>query len=216
MSEQSTEQAVAEIWELFRATDAQFKEITNRFAETNAQFKETDARFKATDAQFKETDLRLDQRFRETDEKLRRLEGLFGSQWGKFIETLVQPSALKLFREKGIQVHYVNQRVLSRANGRSMEVDLILENDQDIIVIEVKSTLKVQDVNDFLADMDEFLYFFPKYLGKRILAGIAGLTIEENADRYAYRAGLFVLAMSGDGVVQIRNDESFRPKNFGV
>lgn len=209
MSEQSTEQAVAEIWELFRATDAQFKE-------TDAKFKETDARFKATDAQFKETDMRLDQRFRETDEKLRRLEGLFGSQWGKFIETLVQPSALKLFRDKGIQVHYINQRVLSQSNGRSMEVDLILENDQDIIVIEVKSTLKVQDVNDFLTDLDEFLYFFPKYQGKRILAGIAGLTIEENADRYAYRAGLFVLAMSGDGMVQIRNDENFRPKNFGA
>ncbi|MBV7336427.1 DUF3782 domain-containing protein [Chloroflexi bacterium TSY] len=193
MAEQSTEQAVAEIWELFRATDAKFKE---------------------TDAKFKETDARLDKRFQETDEKLRRLEGLFGSQWGKFIEALVQPNALRLFQEKGIQVHYVNQCVLSQLNGRHMEIDLILENDQDVIAIEVKSILKVQSVNDFLADLDEFLYFFPKYKGRRILGGIAGLTIEEDADRYAYRAGLFVLSMSGDGIVQIRNDEKFIPKDF--
>lgn len=193
MSELTTEETIAEIWELFRATDAQFEE---------------------TDAKFKETDARLDQRIQETNEQLRRLEGLFGSQWGKFMEALVQPGALKLFQERNIEVHYVNQRVLSRVNGRSMEIDLILENDRDIIVIEVKSILKVQSVNDFLADLDEFSHFFPKYKGRRIWAGVAGLTIEENADRYAYRAGLFVLAMGGDGMVQIRNDEKFQPKDF--
>lgn len=53
MTEQTTQEAVAEIWRLFKETDARFKE----------------------------TDARLDQRFRETDDKLRRLESLFGAQW---------------------------------------------------------------------------------------------------------------------------------------
>ena len=44
---------------------------------------------------------------------------------------------------------------------------------------------------------------------------MAGLTIEENADRYAYRRGLFVLAMADSGLVQMRNDAKFRPHDFG-
>lgn len=194
MTEQVTEQTIAEIWQLFRETDAKFKE---------------------TDSKFKETDARLDRRFQESLQQIRALEALFSSQWGKFVEALVQPGVLRLFREWGIAVHYVNQRVKSEYNGSNIEVDLILENEQDVIVVEVKSILKVQDVNDFLVDLDDFLRFFPKYAGRRIYGAVAGLTIEENADRYAYRRGLFVLAMADAGLVQMRNDEKFRPHDFG-
>ncbi|MFN8487629.1 MAG: hypothetical protein U0350_08570 [Caldilineaceae bacterium] len=189
MLDPETQAAVDEIWRLFR--------------ETSEQFKETDTRFKETEAIVK-----------ETSASLRRLEGLFGSQWGKLIEALVQPNALKIFRERGIQVHYVNRRVLSQRNGQSMEVDLILENDLDVIVIEVKSTLKIENVNEFLDDLAEFLHFFPKYAGRRIYGAVAGLNIEENADRYAYRRGLFVLGVTGEGMVRIINDAKFRPHDF--
>jgi hypothetical protein len=85
-----------------------------------------------------------------------------------------------------------------------------------VIVAEVKTILKMQDVNDFLADLDDFLRFFPKYAGRRIYGAVAGLTIEENADRYAYRRGLFVLATADNGLVQMRNDAKFRPHDFGA
>ena len=42
------------------------------------------------------------------------------------------------------------------------------------------------------------------------------MDIVEDADRYAYRQGLFVLSVVGDGVVQIKNDADFQPKNFGA
>ena len=224
MLDPQTKEAVDEIWRLFRETAASFKETDARFKETDAKFKETEeqfkeiaASFKETDARFKETDVKFketDVKFKESDDKLRRLEGLFGSQWGKLIEALVQPNALKIFRERGIQVHYVNRRVLSQRNGQSMEVDLILENEVDVIVIEVKSTLKIENVNEFLDDLAEFLHFFPKYAGRRIYGAVAGLNIEENADRYAYRRGLFVLGVTGEGMVQIINDDKFRPHDF--
>jgi len=56
---------------------------------------------------FKETDAR----FKETDKKINELSGLFSSQWGKMIEALVEPNALKLFQVRGIQVRYVYRRV---------------------------------------------------------------------------------------------------------
>jgi len=55
MTEQVTEQTIAEIWQLFRETDTKFKE----------------------------TDARLDRRFQESLQQIRALEVLFSSQWGK-------------------------------------------------------------------------------------------------------------------------------------
>ncbi|MBC8230347.1 hypothetical protein H8E77_12440 [bacterium] len=44
---------------------------------------------------------------------------------------------------------------------------------------------------------------------------MAGIQIEEGADRFAYRRGLFVLAGSGEGMIKILNDLKFNPQNFG-
>ncbi len=199
MAEQPWQEAVAEVWQLFKETDAKFKE-------SNAEF----------DKRFKETQAELDRRFKDTDQKLKRLEGLFGSQWGRMMEALVEPAALKLFQERGIQVHHIYQRMKSQQNGHTLELDLVLENDNEVVIIEVKSTLRVNDVRDFLDDLSQLFVFVPRYRSYKVYAGVAGLEIVEDADRYAYRQGLFVLSFSGEGVVQIKNDPAFRPKDFAL
>jgi hypothetical protein len=128
-----------------------------------------------------------------------------------------------------------------------MEIDILATNKDSVIVVEVKTTLKVEDVNDFIIEkLSRFFEFFPKYKGpdsrdpvKRemtLYGAVAGIRIEESADRYAYRKGLFVLTLSGspreinrnisqdkqtlfpisrgEGMVVILNDEKFRPKEW--
>ena len=201
MADQTTQEAVAEIWRLFKETDAKFKEtdarLDQRFRETAAEIKATAAEIQATNA------------------NLRRLEGLFGSQWGRLLEALVQPAALKLFQARGIQVQYTFPRAKSQQNGSTMEIDLLLEDGNLVIVIEVKSVLRVGDVQEFLDDLAAFPRYFPRYQGYQIFGAVAALSLDENADRYAYKQGLFVLSMSGEGIVEIRNDDKFHPKNFG-
>jgi len=96
-----------------------------------------------------------------------------------------------------------------------MEIDLLLTDDREVVVIEVKTTLKVEDVRHFLEDMRRFPSFFPRYSGLKIYGGVAGIPIEEGADRFAYRQGLFVLVGSGEGMIRILNDSDFRPMDFG-
>ncbi len=193
MAKPTWQDAAAEVWDLFKETDARFKKTQT----------ELDRRFKETDTRFKETDLKINQ-----------LSGLFTSQWGKMMEALVEPGALKLFQERGIAVHHIYQRMKSQRNGHTLELDLVLENEREVVIIEVKSTLRVDDVHDFLDDLNKLFDFIPRYRGCRVYAGVAGLDIVEDADRYAYRQGLFVLGVAGDGMVQIKNDAAFRPKNF--
>ena len=97
-----------------------------------------------------------------------------------------------------------------------MEIDLLLVNDREAVVIEVKTTLKVEDVREFLDNLKKFTFFFPRYKGVSLYGGVAGIQIEEGADKFAYRQGLFVLAGSGEGLIRILNNPEFRPKNFGV
>ncbi len=200
--EQTWQDAVAEIWRLFRDTDRRFKDtealLERRFLETNAMFRETD------------------KKMQETDRKLRQLISEFGSQWGRLIEALVESDTLRLFQERGIEVRYIYRRTKVKLDGRTMELDLLLENDDEVVVIEAKSQLKVEDVDDFLRQMDDFLEFFPRYRGYRIYGGVAGLGVEDNVARYAYRKGLFVLTVGGEGLARILNDESFRPRDFGA
>ena len=47
----------------------------------------------------------------------------------------------------------------------------------------------------------------------QLYGAVAGIGIESEADAYASRQGLFVLAESGDGVV-ILNDGNFVPKSW--
>ena len=44
-----------------------------------------------------------------------------------------------------------------------------------------------------------------------LFGAVAGMIIEEGADRYAYKKGLFVLRQKGN-IVEIANDEKFKPK----
>lgn len=219
MTEQSTSEAIAEVWKLFRETDQHMRESDALFRKElyeshtllREELRESDARLSA---QIRETDARLDKRFRATDNQLRRLEGIFTTQWGRLLEALVKPGALRLFRERGVDVHRVHERSKVSLHGDTKEIDLILENDIEVVVVEVKTTLSVADVNEFLQDLAEFPNYFPVYRGFRVYGAVAAITIDENADRYAYKQGLFVLGLNGDGMVEIRNDDRFRPQNF--
>jgi hypothetical protein len=184
---------VQEIWTLFREVARRQEELTKQQEETSREIRLLS---------------------RENDSRFKDLRELFTGQWGKLVEALVEPSVLRLFQERGIQVIDTAQRLKTTKNGEQMEIDILATNNDSVIVVEVKTTLKVEDVNYFIEKLSRFFEFFPKYKGMKLYGAIAGIRIEESADRYAYRKGLFVLTLSGEGMVVILNDEKFRPKEW--
>jgi hypothetical protein len=97
-----------------------------------------------------------------------------------------------------------------------MEIDLILLNDHDVVAIEVKTTLQVEDIRDFIFDLQNITQFYQQYKTYTIYGAVAALHIEEGADRFAYRQGLFVLKAGKENTIEILNDLKFKPKNFGI
>lgn len=92
-------------------------------------------------------------------------------------------------------------------------MDSELQLEDHVLVVEVKSTLGVDDVKELVQDLGQFRQFFPEYASKQLYGAVAGIDMESGADKYAYRQGLFVLAHAGEAV-SILNDSTFQPKNW--
>ena len=165
-------------------------------------------------ALFKETDERMDRRSMETDKKIvqvGREVGAIAGKWGRFVEGLIAPGAVAMFEERGIEIDRIFQRVNARKNGDRMEIDILGVNKEYVVLIEAKSTLGASDVQEHIERMDAFKRFFPEYSDRKVVGAVAGIVIDENVDRFAYRQGFFVIGQTGD-TVKILNDEGFKPK----
>lgn len=170
--------------------------------------------FKQTDERLSRLEKETDKIMKETDKKIKKTTDLVDAltgKWGKFVESIVAPGAEKMFKERGIQVEQVATRVVSRKNGSKMEIDVFIANSEYVVLISVKSTLKIDDVNAHIKNLRNFKKFFPRYKNAKVIGAVAGIVIEESADRYAYHQGLFVIAPKGE-VVKILNDKNFQPK----
>jgi len=135
------------------------------------------------------------------------------SRWGEFVENLVRPAAVRLFREKGIEVHFTALRVEAQDNDGSIGIDVLAENTNEVVAIEVKSHLEVRDVKRFLVTLERFKKALPKYQSYKLYGAIAGIKVDERADLYAVQEGLFLIKPSGD-TVAIANDHNFVAKTW--
>ena len=206
-----------EVWEMFREVARRFEEsdrkLTQRFEETDRQFKETDRQFKETDRQFKETDRKLAQQSAETDHKIKAVTtaiGQLGNRLGEFVEGLVKPAVVRLFRERGIEVHEVHRDLSGQRDGVGTQVDLLVVDDGVCVVVEVKSRLSVDDVNEHTERMSKFKRVFPRYNDIQAHGAVAAMVIPDDVASYAYRQGFFVIGQKGE-TVEILNDDKFQP-----
>ena len=158
---------------------------------------------------------------KETDRILKKLSvdvkevnksvGRLTNRLGEFVEEAVRPSAVRLFRERGIDIHEVQQNVSAKRDGEALEIDLLVVNNEDVVVIECKSNLSIDDVNEQLERLEKVKRLLPRYKACRILGAVAGMVIPDNVATYAIRKGLYVIGQNGEHL-ELRNDISFAAK----
>ena len=164
-------------------------------------FQETDKKFKETDEQFKKSE-------RAFTKRMNQLEELFTGQWGKLVESLVDGKIVQLLREKGVDVHQTTTRLVDP--DRLMEVDILAINETEAVVVEVKTTLKIDKVDDFVVKLQRFKSVFKKFSDMKIYGAMAFLRDDTGSARYAEKQGLFVIKATGDSA-KIINRKAFIP-----
>ena len=188
----TTQPTYDDILRLFQETDRKLKEIAEQ---SNERSKETDRQFKETDRKIKEVSASI---------------GRLGNRLGDFIEEAVRPAAVRLFRERGIEVHDVFQNLTVQRGEEGLEIDLMVVNDIEAVGVECKSNLKMDDINEHIERLSKLKRLSPKYANIKLMGAVAAMVIPENVARYAITKGLFLIGQSGDHL-EIRNDTAFEP-----
>ena len=200
-----------EIWKILR-------EVSESQRELSAFQKELSASQEKTDRQIGglfESQERTDRQIQETRQSIRSLHDLFTTQWGKLMESLVKGDLIKLLNEKGIEVGGLSQEHSRPFNGVEYEFDIIAVNGAEIVVVEVKTTLRPNDVDHFIRKLKDFKKVFPEYQRNTIYGAVAYLKANQGSDKSAEKKGLFIIRATGSSA-SIANKEGFQPKSFGL
>ena len=151
---------------------------------------------------------------RENARRIRELDELFNGQWGKLMEALVKGDLVALLNRRGIEVDLVFTNVERNYGGRRWEIGILAVNGAELVAVEVKTTLKVRDVDHYLDTLRHFNELMPDYAGRAVYGAVAYLKADESSDTYAERQGLFVIRATGSSA-SITNGRDFRPRTFG-
>ena len=195
---------VDEIWDLIKETRIDMKEFNANMEQSMEQFRVGMEELRASQ--------------KETDRQLKRTEGMFTSQWGKLMESLIEGSLVELLRARGVEVIQTVSNAKSsfvRDDGivQNKEFDILAVNGDEVVAVEVKTTLTPEKVSHFVSALEQFKRYFRYYGDMRVYGAVAYLRSEAQARRYAERQGLFVIRATGDSA-SIVNAEGFRPREF--
>ncbi|MCG8331984.1 MAG: YraN family protein [Chitinophagales bacterium] len=173
----------------------EIKDLKQLLAELIQSQKETDAKFK------------------ETDQKIKQAFDLFEGQWGKLMESLVEGDLIRILQERGIQVRDTSTRRKGSYHGEQYEFDIIAHNGNEIVVVEVKTTLRVKHVKQHIKRLQKIKTWLPEYKNYNIYGAIAFLRSEEESDTFAEKQQLFVIRATGDSAA-IMNASDFKARIF--
>ena len=182
--EREHERHMSELRERGKRDEEWFAEMRRSQAETDRIIKETA------------------QQMKETDKKIKELSTRFSSTTGRIIEGLMSSSAIKIYEEAGIKIDSLckNFKRKNKSLNLEMEMDVVLLNDTQVVVEEVKASCDKKDVEKFFHNMEKFKLLYNEYADKEVFGAIAAVNYEDGADQYAHELGLFVVRVASDEI----------------
>ena len=195
-----------EVWQILKETARHQKEISKQQKESHKAFKE----------EMKESQMKFDKDMKESriefDKKMNKMHGIWSNAWGDFVESLVSGSLVKMLQEWIPSVNQIMKNIECHRNGLDCEIDIIAVNNDALVAVEVKSTLNIKDVNNFLEKLQSFIMFFPQYKNYKVYGAVAYLKVTQSADKFAMKQGLFVIRATADSGEILNKKGAFQPK----
>lgn len=141
--------------------------------------------------------------------------GALGEKFGSFTEGMAFPSMRKLLQNE-FQMDVIAPRVISRKNGRSMELDVLAYANSDVnavYVVEVKSHLREDGLEQMRKILRDFRDFFPAHKDKKIYGILAAVDAPEDIRQRVLREGIY-LARIHDEEFELEVPEDFKPRAY--
>jgi len=215
------------VQEFVRSVGAEFRKLYASQRQTEAElrlFKDEMRVFKDEMTDFKDEMSDFKDEMRDFKDESRRQLREMNKKWGELsnklgtlVEDLVAPSLPRIVEERLGEHTYdlFMERPRRRSpDGRRMkEFDAVLVTSGCVYLNSTKATLRITDVDSFVADIAEFRTFFPEYKALPLVGVLASLAVDESLLTYAERQGFLVLAV-GDELMEVKNRPGFEPKRW--
>ncbi len=189
------------------------KAAVARTARAEKSSKKTDLQIQKTDLQIKQMIAEGEKDRKAAQKRMNELDKLFTDHWGKLMESLVKGDLLKLLQERGIDVDDIAKEREKTFQGKKYEFDIIAIDGREMVVVEVKTTLRLKDINHFEAKLKLFKEIFPIYKNLKVYGAVAYLKANEGSSERAIKKGFFVIRATGSSA-SIINAKNFKPTAF--
>jgi hypothetical protein len=230
MAEQQNTLTYEGVLELFRETREQFREMREQMNESDRKYREQkeeeDRKYREQkeemDRQIQRQREITDQKFRESAEQLKQTQrevGKLGSKIGDIIENMVRGKILKKFQALGYDVTGCspNKFFEMDESGATGEVDLLLDDGPVGILIEVKTTLRTDDIRDHIERIKKYRrYIDRRGVGKKqhFIGAVTGAVVSDEVAQFAQSQGMYVIVQSGEAVEIVTPPEGFVAKEW--
>jgi hypothetical protein len=148
----------------------------------------------------------LEQAHKETEKAHKETEkalGRLGIKLGDISEATLLPDLPEKFRVFGFTFQIINRnrKISDTENGIYAEIDGFLENGSQAMAVEVKTTLRHDEVDYHVERMEKIRRHADLHNDKRQFFGaIAATVIDEDVRRYALKQGFYLIEPSGEDV----------------
>jgi len=203
-----------EIWQILREVSAAQKKTEDSIDRLTVRLDRMAQEKKEETVQRRqETDRRMDRMFRDSDKRFKKMQEDFFTRWGLLVESLVKGDLMDLLIARGIDVRLLYNNVQGRRGEEHYEYDLVAVNGEQVVVVEVKTTLRSSHVKRFLEKLSNFTRWETDYRGRQIMGAVAYLKVVQSSEVYAEKQGLFVIRATGSSA-SIINHADFKPRVF--
>ena len=137
----------------------------------------------------------------QSQKETARQMGKFHNRFGEVVEYMIAPNLCDKFREIGLIFPKANNKtkVKDYENNIHFEIDVMLENSDKAMLIEVKTKLKTEDVNDHISRLEKMRNYANLHNDKRnFLGAVASVIMTSNVKEYALKQGFFAIEPSGE------------------
>jgi hypothetical protein len=206
-------------------TDQELKDLVANIAksqaQTDRQMAQTDHQMAQTDRRMAETDRIVAENARQIAENGRQIDqvnkqlGKLGNKFGSFAEGMALPSMEKILRDR-FKMNVILPRATSSLNGQMIEIDVMAYDNgsrNELYIVEVKSHLTQEGIDQILKTIEEFPKFFPTLRERTIYGILAAVDIPVNLRNEVLKKGLY-LARIHDGTFELLTPKNFQPRAF--
>jgi hypothetical protein len=186
------EQLTQSVHAMAQVRDRMAEENEKMYQEVWATLREVSEKQKETSAQIEKMKEGMDRTYTEV--------GAIGNKLGVLMEAMFSGGALKKFQDLGFEFTQCSRRVEFSYKKRGIrgEIDILLEGEEKVMLVEVKTTLEISDITDHIKRMEDYkLCTDARGDKRRFMAAVAGGVITEKAEEFALAQGIYIIRQSG-------------------